>query len=520
MQTFSQKGLHKTIRLGDFNFKMQSTTTDGEDYVASLSWVEYYNPDEDNEGQRTIRVNGMPYYAIKLEPGRYYNQKVLEGLLLGYCNRKNIDYVTTQNVANCVKEIIHQVNVKQKRSDSDYSDNDIEDDEDKTRTARANKALELAFAHSKELFVNEFGRPFAAMRMSDGHVEVHPMDESRFKNWISGIFYNTQDELLNDDDLKKIVRILTARAEFDDNIPRRSLDIRVRGYNEAEYNKNNNDCDNSSVGSGGSFGELVEDFDAIYYDLTNKKWEAIKITPEGWEIDKHPPFLFRRFGGEAPQVYPDRNYEPDVLDKWVDSLNLKPEYAETQKIIVKVKQTINYWPNTTAKPILILQSSQGTGKTTAFELMRDLVDPNSALTMSMPKDDSQLKQALAHNYMSFFDNLSDITDGQSDILCRGVTGAGDIKRKLYENDEDIVYGYRRIEGVNGITNIVTKSDLLDRGLAVDFAEIPKHKRELLRIIRKKHYDLKPKVLAFCLDVISEVLAERKKWKGIDEYYFA
>jgi hypothetical protein len=505
--------------LGDLNFKMQSTTTDDEDYVASLSWVAYYNPDDDNEGQRTIRVNGMPYYAIKLKPGRYYNQKVLEGLILGYCNRKNIDYVTPQNVANCVKEIIHQVNVKQQRSDGDDSDNDNEDDEDNKRTARANKALELAFAHSKELFVNEFGRPFAAMRMSDGHVEVHPMDESRFKNWISGIFYNTHDELLNDDDLKKIVRILTARAEFDDNIPRRSLDIRVRGYNEAEYNKNNNDCDNSCVGSVGSFGELVEDFDAIYYDLTNKKWEAIKITAEGWEIDKHPPFLFRRFGGEAPQGYPDRNYEPDVLDKWVDLLNLKPEYAETQKIVVKVKQTANYWPNTTAKPILILQSSQGTGKTTAFELMRDSVDPNSALTMSMPKDDAQLKQALAHNYMSFFDNLSDITDGQSDILCRGVTGAGDIKRKLYENDEDIVYGYRRIEGVNGITNIVTKSDLLDRGLAVDFAEIPKHKRELLRIIRKKHYDLKPKVLAFCLDVISEVLAERKKWKGIDEYYF-
>lgn len=139
--------------------------------------------------------------------------------------------------------------------------------------------------------------------------------------------------------------------------------------------------------------------------------------------------------------------------------------------------------------------------------------------MSMPRDDAQLKQNLAHNYMSFFDNLSDIIDEQSNILCRGVTGAGDRKRKLYENEEDIINSYRRIEGVNGITNIITKSDLLDRGLAVDFAEISKDKRELLRIIRRNHLQLKPKVLAFCLDVISEVMAERKKWKGIDEYYF-
>jgi Bifunctional DNA primase/polymerase, N-terminal len=400
------------------------------------------------------------------------------------------------------------------------SSEDENEDEDSKRTARANMALELAIAHSKELFVNEFGRPFAAMKMSDGHVEVHPMDESRFKNWLSNIYYNTHDEMLNDDDLKKIVRILTARAEFDGNIPRRSLDIRVRGYNEAEYNNSNNDdYDNSGVGCVGSFGELVEDFDAIYYDLTNKKWEAIKITSEGWEIDKHPPFLFRRFGGEAPQVYPDRNYEPDVLDRFVDLLNLKPEYAEAQKMVLKVKTVTDFWPNITAKPILVLQSSQGSGKTTGFELMRDLVDPNSTLTMSMPNDEAQLKQALAHNYISFFDNLSDITDGQSDILCRGVTGAGDVKRKLYENDEDIIYSYRRIEGVNGITNIVTKSDLLDRGLAVEFAEIPKDKRELLRIIRRNHLQLKPKVLAFCLDVISEVMAERKKWKRVDEYYF-
>ena len=115
----------------------------------------------------------------------------------------------------------------------------------------------------------------------------------------------------------------------------------------------------------------MEDFDAIYYDLTNKKWQAIKITPEGWELDKHPPFLFRRFGGEVPQVYPDRNYEPDVLDTWIaDALNLKPEYAVTQKLVLKVKTVTDFWPNTTPKPVLVLQSSQGSGKTTGFELMR------------------------------------------------------------------------------------------------------------------------------------------------------
>jgi hypothetical protein len=70
--------------------------------------------------------------------------------------------------------------------------------------------------------------------------------------------------------------------------------------------------------------------------------------------------------------------------------------------------------------------------------------------------------------VSFFDNVSDIIDSQSDILCRAVTGAGDMKRKLFENDEDVIYNYRRIIGLNGITNAATRADLLDRGIIVEF----------------------------------------------------
>lgn len=178
-----------------------------------------------------------------------------------------------------------------------------------------------------------------------------------------------------------------------------------------------------------------------------------------------------------------------------------------------------FWPNTTPKPILILPAAQGSAKTTACELIRDLVDPNTTLTTSLPREDFNLKQSLAHNYVSFFDNVSEIKDWQSDVLCRAVTGAGDMKRKLYENDEDIIYSYRRIAGLNGITNAVTKADLLDRGMLIELGEIARKDRKLLRIIWRKYLELKPKLLAFCLDVIAEVMKERKKWKGIDENFF-
>jgi hypothetical protein len=130
---------------------------------------------------------------------------------------------------------------KQKQDYDHYDDEEEEHDEEKKRTAKARKALELAIANSKELFVNEFGRTFAAMKVSD-HVEVHPMDEQRFKNWISGIYYERNDDLLSEEDLKKIVRILTAKAEFPSSgVSRHRLDVRVRGYNKKQEEQFQND---------------------------------------------------------------------------------------------------------------------------------------------------------------------------------------------------------------------------------------------------------------------------------------
>lgn len=502
------------------------------DYEPDLSFVILH---DDN---LTMLLNGEPSYPVALPKSiskkkkrddriRIVKKKIFEG-----CNEMYyLDYVSEENVTKLTKEVVNvlyeRANMAAAAAAKDEGEEEAEEEES-SGTARANKALELAMHTCEEIFIDDFGRPFAVMKMLDGHVEVHPMDESKFKNWISGLYYSIYDKLLNDEDLKKIIRILMSKADFGGNIPRRKLDLRVRGYNERQYlnsdddggNNNNSDNSVSSGSSVGSFGDSLEDFDAIYYDLTNKKWEAIKITAEGWEIDKHPPFLFRRYGAELPQVYPDRNYEPDTLDQFLELWNIKQdENKEKQELLIKVDTITDFWPNTTPKPGIILPSAQGSAKTTAFELRRDLSDPNTALTMSIPKDDNQFKQALAHNYLSFFDNVSDITDSQSDIMCRGITGSGDFKRKLFENDEDVIYSYRRRIGLNGISNVITKPDLLERGLYVEFGQIPKEQRELLRIIRRRHLALKPKVLAFCLDVISEVMAERKKWKGIDEDYF-
>jgi len=75
-----------------------------------LSSLEYREVDEENGGNRTILINGVPDWAIRLKRNRYYAQKAIENLVYGCCNRNNLDYVSLQNVAKCVQEIMTKVN--------------------------------------------------------------------------------------------------------------------------------------------------------------------------------------------------------------------------------------------------------------------------------------------------------------------------------------------------------------------------------------------------------------------------
>jgi hypothetical protein len=45
---------------------------------------------------------------------------------------------------------------------------------------------------------------------------------------------------------------------------------------------------------------------------------------------------------------------------------------------------------------------------------------------------TELVQQLSHNYVAYYDNISQIKPWISDVLCRGVTGSGFSKRQLVD----------------------------------------------------------------------------------------
>ena len=158
----------------------------------------------------------------------------------------------------------------------------------------------------------------------------------------------------------------------------------------------------------------------------------------------------------------------------------------------------------------MLYGEKGTAKSTLMELIKMLVDPSIIRTLAFSRNIESMIQKLAHNYISYFDNVSKITESISDILCRAVTGSGFSKRELFTNDDDIIYNFKRCIGINGINLGATKSDLIDRGLIIEHIPIPKHKKRLLKEIWQKFYEIRPQLLGYIFDILVKVLKFQKQ----------
>lgn len=127
-------------------------------------------------------------------------------------------------------------------------------------------------------------------------------------------------------------------------------------------------------------------------------------------------------------------------------------------------------------PVLALHGEQGSSKSTTARALRNLVDPNAAGLRSEPREPRDLAIAANNAWVLAVDNLSRISSWLSDALCRLSTGGGFSTRTLYENDEESIFNAQRPCILNGITELATRSDLLDRCLVVELPRIPEKKR--------------------------------------------
>jgi hypothetical protein len=110
-----------------------------------------------------------------------------------------------------------------------------------------------------------------------------------------------------------------------------------------------------------------------------------------------------------------------------------------------------------------------------------------------------------NSWVIAYDNLSHLPTWVSDALCRIATGSGFGARALYTNREECLLQAQRPIVLNGIEDIATRGDLLDRSVIVYLPAIEEERRLTERNFERQFQEALPEILGGLLDSVSSAM---------------
>jgi len=301
---------------------------------------------------------------------------------------------------------------------------------------------------------------------ADGH--CYPVRSTQFKRWIQRKYYNLYGKTPHSQATQDVLDQATGIALFDSTLE--TVHVRVAKQNE-----------NIIIDTGSDYGVT-----------------KIEINEDGWTEGTVNIVNFWRPQGMNPLPKPAPG---GSIDQLRDFLNYETE-DDFRLIVAWILSALNPEIST---PILNFQGEQGTAKSTNSKICRTLIDPNGALIRSAPKDERELIIQANNSRIICLDNLSGVKKWLSDALCRICTGSGFSTRRLYTNDEEQIFKVKRPIILNGIDDIATRGDLLDRSIVLNLPPIADDKRKDERDFWQEFEQKQPFILGALYDAISSGL---------------
>lgn len=312
------------------------------------------------------------------------------------------------------------------------------------------------------LFHDQYQAPYLATDSNNS--QLIRIDSKEFTYWVNNFVYRNFEAILKHNQVKDISNGLGALALYARE--EKSLEVRT------------------------SF-----DGKTLRYDLGSA---SVKIDESGWIVEMNPPIVFKRFSSQEKQVMPERN---GSVQQFREFVNIPDECDWLLFLVFMISSFIPDFP----KPILVLNGSQGAGKTTPMRFLKKLVDPSILQSCDIPQKTDELARIANRHILLFFDNLSKIPNSVSDDLCRLITGDGFSKRTAYTNDEETIFVLKRAVMMNGINSFITQADLLDRSLLLEVERISEEKRVSEDILKKNFEEQRPKILGAIFDTLAKAI---------------
>lgn len=319
---------------------------------------------------------------------------------------------------------------------------------------------------AESLFHDSTGTAFADLTIED-HRETWPIRSRQFRHWLRRRYYEEYGSAASAETIRSALDLLDARAQFD--APERTVHVRV-----AEH--------------GGR----------IYLDLADKEWRAVQIGPDGWQVVTSPPVRFRRAAGMLPLPVPQRGGSIESLTAFLNLPTPDEFVLVVAWLLAALQQGGTY-------PLLVIAGEQGSAKTMLTKILRALIDPNTASSRAPPRAERDLMIAANNGHILAFDNLSGLPCWLSDALCRLATGGSFAIRQLYTDSDEVLFQAARPTMLNGIEDIVGRSDLADRAIFLTLEPISDERRRTERQLWREFEAMRPRILGSLLDAVAHGL---------------
>jgi len=419
-------------------------------------------PDNDKAGQdhaldvarslygaaASIKVVNLPGLPEKGDVSDWIEARLLEGMSLPAIKAALLDIV------NAAPEWTPPAD---NASTGAANDESPEEKESKPTVA----AILIRMSQDAELFHTKDDRGVATFPVGE-HRETAYIKSLSFRRWLRHRYFKETQKPPNSEGMQQAIETLEGIAIYEGKPQEVYIRTAVSGEN-------------------------------IYIDLGNENWEAVQCTPNGWDVIAHPPVKFIRPSGMLPLPAPEKGNALDLRP----FINVKQE-SDLQLLL---SWTVNAYRPGYPFPVLVLLGEQGSAKTTASRIIRALIDPNDTPIRSAPREERDLYVSAKAGWVMVFDNLSGLPNHLSDALCRLSTGGGFAVRELYSDSEEIRFNAMRPVILNGITDVVTRPDLLDRSLIITLEPIPENQRKTEEEIWTAFDQAAPAILGGLLDAV-------------------
>ncbi len=290
------------------------------------------------------------------------------------------------------------------------------------------------------LFSDFEGKAYARFTIGD-HQEVYAIKSQEFLDYLHLWNYRATQRAPSKTSIDLALASLSAIARFD-------------GHEESVYIRT----------------AQVEQ--TIYIDLCNKEWQCVKVSLDGVEVLDDASIAFTRNNKMKALPTPTVNsdYDEDNAKEDIKLLLNHINIKEDQLPLVVGWLLMTMQNSKAAYPVMIVNGPAGSGKTTACEMLRELVDPNAANLVSQPKT-SELRVVGAENHVMAFDNLSKVSPSFSDALCKIATGDNQVIRELYTTNSSFTVNIKKPIMLNGIPELAKRPDLVSRSVKLTLHKI-------------------------------------------------